>query len=220
MLNFRSPSIYGTRMDSGEGPAYITRLLQEWQNGSQDAFDRLVPLVYNELRALASRQLTREWRHDRLEITAVVTEAYLRLLDQREVDWKSRGHFFAIASQLMRRVLIDHARLRTREKRGGIQTPAELNEAVTVPDTHALDAVDVLDLDRALTKLEALDAAQARIIELRFFGGLTIEETAHALALSPTTVKREWAVARGWLYRELTRQAQASGRRMSQSACK
>jgi RNA polymerase sigma-70 factor, ECF subfamily len=219
MLNFRSPSIYGTRMDSGEGPAYITRLLQEWQNGSQDAFDRLVPLVYNELRALAARQLTREWRHDRLEITAVVTEAYLRLLDQREVDWKSRGHFFAIASQLMRRVLIDHARLRTREKRGGIQTPAELNEAVTVPDTHALDAVDVLDLDRALTKLEALDAAQARIIELRFFGGLTIEETAHALALSPTTVKREWAVARGWLYRELTRQAQASARRMGQSAC-
>ena len=204
-------------MESGEGPAYITHLLQEWQNGSQDAFDRLVPLVYNELRALASRQLTREWRHDRLEITAVVTEAYLRLLDQRDVDWKSRGHFFAIASQLMRRVLIDHARLRTREKRGGIQTPAELNEAVTVPDTHALDAVDVLDLDRALTKLEALDAAQARIIELRFFGGLTIEETAHALALSPTTVKREWAIARGWLYRELTRQAQASGG-MGQSA--
>jgi RNA polymerase sigma factor (TIGR02999 family) len=218
MLNFRSPSIYGTRMDSGEGPAYITRLLQEWQNGSQDAFDRLVPLVYNELRALASRQLTREWRHDRLEITAVVTEAYLRLLDQREVDWKSRGHFFAIASQLMRRVLIDHARLRTREKRGGIQTPAELNEAVTVPDTHPLDAVDVLDLDRALTKLETLDAAQARIIELRFFGGLTIEETAHALALSPTTVKREWAIARGWLYRELTRQAQAGAGRMGQSA--
>ena len=219
MLNFRSPSIYGTRMDSGEGPAYITRLLQEWQSGSQDAFDRLVTLVYNELRALASRQRTREWRHDRLQITAVVTEAYLRLLDQREVDWKNRGHFFAIASQLMRRVLIDHARLRTREKRGGIQTPAELNEAVTVPDTHALDAVDVLDLDRALTRLEALDAAQARIIELRFFGGLTIEETAHALALSPTTVKREWAIARGWLYRELTRQAQAGAPRMGHSAC-
>lgn len=205
-------------MDRCEGPAYITHLLQEWQSGSQDAFDRLVPLVYNELRALASRQLTREWRHDRLEITAVVTEAYLRLLDQREVDWKSRGHFFAIASQLMRRVLIDHARLRTREKRGGSQTPAELNEALTVSDTHTLDAVDVLDLDRALTKLEALDAAQARIIELRFFGGLTIEETAHALALSPTTVKREWAIARGWLYRELTRQAQASAPRMGQSA--
>jgi RNA polymerase sigma factor (TIGR02999 family) len=180
-------------MDNCEGPAYITHLLQEWQNGSQNAFDRLVPLVYNELRALASRQLTREWRHDRLEITAVVTEAYLRLLDQRDVDWKNRGHFFAIASQLMRRVLIDHARSRTRAKRGGIQTPAELNEALTVAETHALDAVDVLDLDRALTKLEVLDAAQARIIELRFFGGLTIEETAHALALSPTTVKREWA---------------------------
>jgi RNA polymerase sigma factor (TIGR02999 family) len=204
-------------MDDREGPAHITHLLQEWQNGSQDAFDRLVPLVYNELRALASRQLTREWRHDRLEITAVVTEAYLRLLDQRDVDWKSRGHFFAIASQLMRRILIDHARLRMREKRGGIQTPAEFDEALTVADTHAIDAVDVLDLDRALSRLEALDAGQARIIELRFFGGLTIEETAHALALSPTTVKREWAIARGWLYRELTRHAQAGARRMGHS---
>jgi RNA polymerase sigma factor (TIGR02999 family) len=205
-------------MADREGAAYITDLLQEWQNGSQDAFDRLVPLVYQELRALAARQLTREWRHDRLEITAVVTEAYLRLLDQRDVDWKSRGHFFAIASQLMRRVLIDHARLRTREKRGGIQTPAEFHEALTVADTHVLDAVDVLDLDRALTKLEALDSGQARIIELRFFGGLTIEETAHALALSPTTVKREWAIARGWLYRELTRDTQASAHRLGQSA--
>lgn len=204
-------------MDDPDGPAHITHLLQEWQSGSQDAFDRLVPLVYNELRALASRQLTREWRHDRLEITAVVTEAYLRLLDQRDVDWKSRGHFFAIASQLMRRILIDHARLRMREKRGGIQTPAEFHEALTVADNQPTDAVDVLDLDRALTKLEALDPGQARIIELRFFGGLTIEETAHALALSPTTVKREWAIARGWLYRELTRNAQASAQRMGQS---
>ena len=205
-------------MDDHDGPAYITHLLQEWQNGSQEAFDRLVPLVYNELRALASRQLTREWRHDRLEITAVVAEAYLRLLDQREVDWKSRAHFYGIASQLMRRILIDHARLRTRAKRGGIQTPAEFDEALTVADTHALDAVDVLDLDRALTKLEALDPGQARIIELRFFGGLTIDETAHALALSPTTVKREWAIARGWLYRELTRHAQAAVPPMGQSA--
>lgn len=204
-------------MDDRDGPAHITHLLQEWQNGSQDAFDRLVPLVYTELRALASRQLTREWRHDRLQITAVVTEAYLRLLDQRDVDWKSRGHFFAIASQLMRRILIDHARLRMREKRGGIQTPAEFDEALTVADTHAIDAVDVLDLDRALSKLEALDAGQARIIELRFFGGLTIEETAHALALSPTTVKREWAIARGWLYRELTRHAQTGAPRMGHS---
>jgi len=203
-------------VDNPAGPAHITHLLQEWQNGSQDAFDRLVPLVYNELRALASRQLTREWRHDRLQITAVVTEAYLRLLDQRDVDWQNRGHFFGIASQLMRRILIDHARLRTREKRGGLQTPAEFHEALTVADTHSLDAVDVLDLDRALTKLDALDPGQARIIELRFFGGLTIEETAHALALSPTTVKREWAIARGWLYRELTRNARAA-RHMDQS---
>jgi RNA polymerase sigma factor (TIGR02999 family) len=204
-------------MADPDGPAYITDLLQDWQNGSQDAFDRLVPLVYNELRALASRQLTREWRHDRLEITAVVTEAYLRLLDQRDVDWKNRGHFFAIASQLMRRILIDHARLRMRDKRGGIQTPAEFQEALTVVDTQPIDAVDVLDLDRALTKLETFDAGQARIIELRFFGGLTIEETAHALALSPTTVKREWAIARGWLYRELTRSPQPVAHRVGQS---
>jgi RNA polymerase sigma factor (TIGR02999 family) len=186
--------------------ALITGLLHEWQSGSQDAFDRLVPMVYDELRAIASRQLTREWRHDRLQITAVVTEAYLKLFQQREVDWKNRGHFFAIAAQLMRRILIDHGRLVTRQKRGGIRTPVELDQAMSVTADAPVDAVDALDLDRALTKLETLDPEQARIIEMRFFGGLTIEETAAALSLSPTTVKREWAVAKGWLYRELTGQ--------------
>ena len=184
-------------------PAHITQLLHEWQNGSQEAFDRLVPLVYNELRTLASRQLNREWRHDRLQVTTVVNEAYLRLFNQREVDWQNRGHFFGIAAQLMRRILIDHARHRMRQKRGGVAVPAQLDEALTVA-ADAIDAVDALDLDRALTKLEALDPAQARIVELRFFGGLTIEETAAALTLSPSTVKREWAVAKGWLFRELT----------------
>ncbi len=191
-------------MDQPANAAQITGLLHEWQNGSQEAFDRLVPLVYNELRAIASRQLTREWRHDRLEITAVVTEAYLRLFQQREVDWQNRGHFFAIAARLMRRILIDHGRLVTRQKRGGIRTPVELDQAMGVVASPSVDAVDALDLDRALTKLEAMDPAQARIIELRFFGGLTIEETAAALSLSPTTIKREWAVAKGWLHRELT----------------
>ena len=194
-------------MDQPVDAALITGLLHEWQNGSQDAFDRLVPMVYGELRAIASRQLTREWRHDRLQITAVVTEAYLKLFQQREVDWKNRGHFFAIAAQLMRRILIDHGRLVTRQKRGGIRTPVELDQAMSVTANAPVDAVDALDLDRALTKLEALDPEQARIIEMRFFGGLTIEETAAALSLSPTTVKREWAVAKGWLYRELTGQA-------------
>jgi RNA polymerase sigma-70 factor (ECF subfamily) len=191
-------------MEQPADAALITGLLHEWQNGSQEAFDRLVPVVYNELRAIASRQLTREWRHDRLQITAVVTEAYLRLFQQRDVDWKNRGHFFAIAAQLMRRILIDHGRQATRQKRGGIRPPVDLDQAMTVVADTPVDAVDALDLDRALTKLETFDPGQARIIEMRFFGGLTIEETAAALSLSPTTVKREWAIAKGWLFRELT----------------
>lgn len=191
-------------MDRTVNAAQITLLLHEWQNGNQDAFDRLVEVVYSELRVIAARQLTREWRHDRLQITAVVTEAYLRLFQQREVDWQNRGHFFAIAAQLMRRILIDHGRQLTRQKRGGLRTPVDLDQAMTVATDRPVDAVDALDLDRALTRLEAMDPSQARIIELRFFGGLTIEETAAALSLSPTTVKREWALAKGWLYRELT----------------
>ncbi len=184
-------------------PTQITQLLHEWQGGSREAFERLVPVVYKELRTLASRQLSREWRHDRPQITAIVNEAYLKLFDQREVDWQNRGHFFAIAAQLIRRILIDHARRQTRHKRGGVSVPVQLDPTMPVP-AQAVDAVDVLDLDRALTRLEALDPGQARIIELRFFGGLTIEETAAALSVSPTTIKREWAVAKGWLFRELT----------------
>ena len=190
-------------MDHAHNPAHITRLLHEWQDGNQEAFDRLVPVVYEELRALGQRQLNREWRHDRLQITAVVNEAYLRLFNQREVDCQNRGHFFAIAAQVMRRILIDHARHQIRQKRGGVSVAVELDEALQVP-AEPVDAVDALDLDRALTRLEALDPDQARIIELRFFGGLTIDETAAALSLSPSTIKREWAVAKGWLFRELT----------------
>jgi RNA polymerase sigma factor (TIGR02999 family) len=183
-------------------PAHITQLLRDWQDGSRDAFERLVPLVHGELRTIASRHMSREWRHDRLQVTAIVNETYVRLFDQREVDWQNRGHFFAIAAQLMRRVLIDHARHQTRHKRGGTTVPVELD--ATIPAEQPVDAIDVLDLDRALTKLEALDPGQARIVELRFFGGLTIKETAAALDLSPATIKREWAVAKGWLFRELT----------------
>jgi RNA polymerase sigma-70 factor (ECF subfamily) len=191
-------------------PAHITQLLHEWQGGSRDAFERLVPLVQSELRTLASRQLSHEWRHDRLQITAVVNETYLKLFDQREVDWQNRGHFFAIAARLMRRILIDHARHQTRHKRGGTAVPEELDPSIPVPSL-TVDAVDVLDLDRALTKLEALDPDQARIIELRFFGGLTVEETAAALSVSPATIKREWAIAKGWLFRELS----GDGRRIA-----
>lgn len=183
--------------------ADITRLLHEWRDGSREAFEHLLPIVYDELRLIASRQLTREWRHDRLQITAVVSEAYLRLFQQREVDWRNRSHFFAVAAQLMRRVLVDHARHSLRLKRGGVTVTVGLDQALSVPSVPT-DAVDALDLDRALTKLEILDPNQARLIELRFFGGLTIEETAAALSWSPSSVKREWALAKGWLLRELT----------------
>jgi RNA polymerase sigma-70 factor (ECF subfamily) len=185
------------------GAAQITRLLHEWQDGSQDALERLVPLVYDELHTLASRQLTREWRHDRPRTTAVVSEAYLKLFGQREIDWQNRGHFFAIAAQLMRRILVDHARRQLRQKRGGGGVEVELDEALAAP-CAPIDAVDALDLDRVLRRLEQLDPNQARIVEMRFFGGLTVEETAAALGVSPATVKRDWAVAKGWLYRELT----------------
>lgn len=191
-------------MSKGPGEADITVLLREWRNGSRDAFDRLVPLVYGELHTIASRHAGREWRHDRLQTTAVVNEAYLRLFGQRAVDWQSRGHFFAIAAQMMRRVLVDHARRELRGKHGGGVVHLELEAALARPAPASLDKVDTLALDRALTKLEALDPEQARIVELRFFGGLTVEETAAVTGVSPATVKREWALAKGWLYRELT----------------
>jgi RNA polymerase sigma factor (TIGR02999 family) len=180
----------------------VTRLLHEWKAGDRDALDRLIPLVYAELHALASRQLAGEWRHGRLQTTAVVSEAYLRLMGQR-ADWQDRAHFFAIAAQLMRRILVDHARRERRVKRGGSSIPVALDETLA-PAPLVLDAVDALDLDRALEKLDGIDPDAARIVELRFFGGLTIEETAAALGVSAPTVKREWAVAKGWLYRELT----------------
>ena len=190
-------------MDEPANAAQITRLLHQWQGGNQDAFERLVPLVYEELHALASRQLTREWRHDRLQTTAVVSEAYVKLFGQRAIDWQNRGHFFAIAAQLMRRILVDHVRRQLRQKRGSGGLPVELNESLPAPGTP-VDAVDALDLDRALQKLERLDPDQVRIVELRFFGGLTVEETAASLSISPATVKREWALAKGWLFRELS----------------
>jgi RNA polymerase sigma factor (TIGR02999 family) len=190
---------------SGSGAADVTRLLQEWKAGDRQALDRLIPLVYAELHALASRHLAGEWRHDRLQTTAVVSEAYLRLFGQRSVDWQNRGHFFAIAAQMMRRILVDHARREHREKRGGAAASVTLDEAMPVPSTPSpVDALDTLDLDRALQKLEQFDPDAARMVELRFFAGLTIEETAAALDVSMATVKRDWAVVKGWLLRELT----------------
>jgi RNA polymerase sigma factor (TIGR02999 family) len=182
--------------------ADVTRLLHDWKAGDRDALNRLIPVVYPELRALAHRQLAHEWRHDRFQTTALVHEAYVKLFGQRDVDWQDRGHFFALAAQLMRRIIVDSARRELRDKRGGGLAAAALDETIAAP-TKPTDPVDVLDLDRALRKLERLDAAQAQIVELRFFGGLTVEEAAAALDISPATVKREWAIAKGWLYREL-----------------
>ena len=184
-------------------PADITRMLQEWQGGSRDALDRLVTVVYEELHTLASRQLAGEWRHNRLQTTAVVNEAYMKLFGQRKVDWQNRGHFFAIAAQLMRRILVDHARREMREKHGGGAVHVQLEDALRTATSTPVDTVDALALDRALSKLEQLDPDQSRLVELRFFTGLTIEETADALGISPATVKREWAIAKGWLHNEL-----------------
>jgi RNA polymerase sigma-70 factor (ECF subfamily) len=182
----------------------ITGLLQRWQAGDRAAFEQLAPKVYAELRHIAARALSRERSDHTLQSTALVHEAYLKLVDQRHVDWQSRAHFFGLAAQLMRRILVDHARRVGRAKRGGDQPVLSLEVAGEVADAAAAQKADTFVLDAALRKLESLDATQGRIVELRFFGGLTIEETAECLGVSPMTIKRDWAVARAWLYRELT----------------
>ena len=189
----------------GPGAENVTRLLQEWRGGRQDALEQLMPLVYEELHLIASRHMAREWRVGALQTTALVSEAYLKLVGQRDVDWQNRAHFFAIAATLMRRIHVDNARRDLRAKHGGGGMAVPLDDVPAVPQPVALDAVDALALDGALRKLEALDPDQARIVELRFFGGLTVEETAEVVGTSPATVKREWALAKGWLYRELTK---------------
>ena len=183
-------------------PPDITRLLQDWRNGEPGALDRLTPLVYDELHLIASRHMSREWRVSMYQTTALVSEAYLKLMGQRNVDWQNRAHFFAIAAQLMRRILVDNARRDLRPKHGAGMRGLELEEVAAVA-SPGMDGLDALALDNALTKLEALDPDQARVVELRFFGGLTIEEAAEVMRVSPGTIKREWAVAKGWLYREL-----------------
>jgi RNA polymerase sigma factor (TIGR02999 family) len=188
-----------------DSPAEVTVLLRRWREGDRAALDRLIPLVYEELHVIASRHLGREWRTQSLQTTALVNEAYMKLIDQRGVDWQNRAHFFAIAAQVMRRILLDAARHRLRAKRGAGQSPVPLDEGISVAAPEAgIEAVDVIAVDRALQALEQLDPDQAKIVELRFFGGLTVEETAAVLGISPATVKREWAMAKAWLYRALT----------------
>ena len=182
----------------------ITQLLQDWQRGDRQALDRLMPLVYDELHLIATRHLARERRERTLQTTALVNEAYMKLVAQRKVDWQNRSHFFALAARLMRRIILDDARRRQREKRGGDAVLVPIDDVEISTPSRAVDAVDVLELDRALTDLEAIDADQSRIVELRFYGGLTIEETAEVMGVSIATIKREWAMAKGWLFRALT----------------
>lgn len=182
-------------------PADVTQLLLDWRAGDEIAGERLLPVVYDELRRQAARAMRREGEHT-LQATALVHEAYLRLVDQRRVEWKNRAHFFGIAARVMRRVLVDHARARHAAKRGGGATAIALADEGHA-DANAPAPLDLLALHDALERLAALDADQARVVELRYFGGLSIEETAEAMGTSPATVKREWAVARAWLRREL-----------------
>jgi RNA polymerase sigma factor (TIGR02999 family) len=178
----------------------ITQLLQKWQEGNNEALETLMPLVYAELKRLAGSYLRRERPDHTLQSAALVNEAYLRLVDQTQTQWQNKAHFFGIAAQMMRRILADHARGHNAAKRGAGMPELELNEAVAQAQTKS---VDLLDLEEALQKLEKLDAQQGKIVELRFFSGLSIEDTANVLGISPATVKRDWAAARAWLFREV-----------------
>lgn len=179
----------------------ITLWLHEWSLGKENALEALMPIVYAELHRQAANYLRRERIGHTLQATALVNEAYLKLIDQRQVTWQNRAHFFGIAAQAMRRILVDHARSRHRDKRGGEaeDLPIEAAEFATVKE----GSVDLIALDEALTRLAQLDERQSRIVELRFFTGSTVEETAQALRLSPATVKNEWRTAKAWLFQEL-----------------
>jgi RNA polymerase sigma factor (TIGR02999 family) len=179
----------------------VTQLLVAWADGDKAALDQLMPIVYEELRRLARQYMRRERAGHTLQTTALVNEAYLRLIDQSRAHWQNRTHFFAVAAQLMRRILVDHARTRVRVKRGGSQPKASLDEAVVLSDAPT---VDLLAIDEALERLAALDERKSRIVELRFFGGLSIEETAEVLKISPGTVMHDWTLAKAWLYRALS----------------
>jgi RNA polymerase sigma factor (TIGR02999 family) len=178
----------------------VTGLLRAWSHGDPGAADKLVPLVYDELRRQAARHLRRERRDHTLRPTALVHEAYLRLVGQRQAAWKNRAQFFAVAAQMMRRVLVDHARQHKATKRAGSWCRVSLDEGVAAGGPRDLDLVA---LESALAELGEIDPPKARMVELRFFGGMSLEETAEALAVSPATVSREWRMARAWLYRRM-----------------
>jgi len=178
----------------------VTELLLQWNRGDRAALDRLMPLIYSELRRLARRKMRYEDQAHTLQPTALVSDIYLRLVDQKRVNWQNRAHFFGVAAQIIRRVLVDHARARRRLKRGGgVNISLNNRSAAVAPRT-----LDIVILEDALTRLAKLDPEQERVVELRVFGGLSIDETAEALNISSATVKRYWTTARAWLYREMT----------------
>jgi len=181
----------------------ITELLRRWSEGDGTVLDELAPLVYDQLRRLARQWLAGERSDHTLQSTALVHEAYLRLVGRDSPHWQNRAHFFAVAAQLMRRILVDHARRRRAAKRGANPFLLTLDESVALPKQRQ---VDLVALDDALNGLSKLDARQSRIVELRFFGGLSLENTSRVLGISPATVKREWATARAWLYEQMSRE--------------
>lgn len=182
-------------------PQNITELLVEGSKGNKAALDQLLPFVYDELRRQAARYLRRERAGHTLQTTALIHEAYIRLIDQKKVQWQNRAQFFGIAAQLMRRILVDHARARKRSKRGGSNIQVSLEPAMAVTQDQELDLVA---LDEALERLAQIDPQQSKIVELRFFSGMSVEETAEVLGISPATVKRDWSVAKAWLHREIS----------------
>src|SRR5712691_764229 len=182
-------------------PHEVTKLLKAWSDGDQSALDKLMPLVYEELHRLAHQHMRREKPGHLLQTSALINEAYLRLVDEQQVNWQNRTHFFGIAARLMRRILVDEARKRNSAKRGGTMIQVLLHEAMTVPEEQA---ANVVALDDALTILAKKDSRQSEIVELRFFGGLSIEETAELLKVSPGTVMRDWTFARAWLRNEMS----------------
>jgi RNA polymerase sigma-70 factor (ECF subfamily) len=184
-------------------PTNVTQLLVSWSSGDRAALEALTPLVQGELRRLAARFMAGERPGHILQATALVNEAYLRLIDWKDVQWQNRAHFFGVAAQIMRRVLVDIARTRDRAKRGQGELHVSLSEAAEVPAVPHGRSVDLVALDDALNTLEKLNARQVRVIELRFFGGLSLEEAAHVLDVSVGTVRRDWSLAQAWLFREL-----------------
>jgi len=196
--------IKGERMTPS--PEEVTRLLLDWGNGNVAALEQLTPLVYEELRRLAHQHMNRERRDHTLQTSALINEAFLRLTQQREMHWQNRAQFFSIASRLMRRVLIDYARARNFQKRGAGAKQVSLSEAAYVSQERAEELVA---LDEALNTLAGFDERKSKVVEMRFFGGMSVEETAAALDVSTNTVKRDWSTAKAWLYRRIKKQAQA-----------